>query len=406
MARYINLLISIGILFQVAASFAGTKPFPPAGIDQFTSIFNADIEILAGPLAGQTFKLINVTDTAQTVVRSDPFFDGGPEVDDISTFPVMPFGSTVPSQMRDSDIPVLPNGFNGTYAETVHLHMTSLNAVSADGQFRIVAGQPLKDEFPDVDFFPSYGIAVSVDKSGFPARSVFVPYALVVTPFGNFVSNAPGFERALWADVPINSFPQEGGNFTDDGPALLVPVDNLGGPPVAQLTNLVHTVKISPNFIELVSFEVELFGSSVFIKWKIGAEIDNTGFHIWRGIEDGKGSYKPTILREFSHPEQVNPEPNENCLTKIQGQLKINSSSQPPKLTSAIGNSAESTCYSFIDTSNLSDGIYYYLLEDISDNGKSTFHCDQIDAVTIGQGPAIDLESAINYCKEVTDSSN
>ncbi len=235
-------LLSVFLFTASRIEAAEVRPFPPAGIDQFTSIFNADIEILVGPLAGQTFKLTNVTDPAQTVVRSDPFFDGGPGVDDISTFPVMPLGSTLPSVVRDSDIPVLPEGFNGTFAESVHLQMTSLNAISEDGQFRIVAGQPLKDEFPNVEFHPSFGIAVSVGESGFPARSIFIPYALVVTPFGNLVSNAPGFERAIWADVPINSFPQEGGAFTDEGPALLVPADDLEGPPVAQMTNLVHTV--------------------------------------------------------------------------------------------------------------------------------------------------------------------
>ncbi len=144
----------------------------------------------------------------------------------------------------------------------------------------------------------------------------------------------------------------------------------------------------------------------VQLDWKSEAEIDNLGFRVWRGIKNSTSGYEPTLLKEFNLPEQVNPEPNENCSTKIQGQLKVDNSNQSPKLISAIGNSTESTCYSFTDTSNLSDGTYYYLLEDISDDGKSTFHCDYIDAVTIGQGPAIDLQPAINYCKEVTGSNN
>lgn len=220
------------------------QPFPPGGIDQFTSIFNADIEVLAGPLAGQTFRLTDVTDTAQTVVRSDPFFDGGPGVDDMSVFPVMPVGASpeLPSQMRDSDLPVIPDDFNEKFAETVHLQMTSLNAVSADGQFRILAGQAILDQLPDVEFKPSYGIAYSVGDSGFPARSFFIPYAVVVTPFGNLVVNHTGYERVIWAEVPIEAFPQQGGSWTDDGPALLLSADDLDGPPVAQLTNLVHTV--------------------------------------------------------------------------------------------------------------------------------------------------------------------
>jgi len=154
---------------------------------------------------------------------------------------------------------------------------------------------------------------------------------------------------------------------------------------------------------EFTSINVD---DGVLLKWKTTEEINNSGFRAWRATKDQYDNYKPTLLREFGHSEQFDPDPDESCSTKIQGQLKADNPSQPPKLISAIGNSAESTCYSFTDTSNLNDGTYYYLLEDIGDNGKSTFHCDQIDAVTVGQGPAIDLESAINYCKEVTGSNN
>jgi hypothetical protein len=63
--------------------------------------------------------------------------------------------------------------------------------------------------------------------------------------------------------------------------------------------------------------------------------------------------------------------------------------------------------YSFADTSHFSKNrTYYYLLEEIDDVGNSTFHCNHINAVTIGQDPTIDLESAINYCKKVTGSNN
>lgn len=140
--------------------------------------------------------------------------------------------------------------------------------------------------------------------------------------------------------------------------------------------------------------------------WKTGSEQNNGGFHIWRGIKNNASNYEVTPLKELGYSEQVNPELNENCSTQIQGQLEVDNSNQPPKLISAVGNSAESTCYSFTDTSNLSDGTYYYLLEDIDDNGKSTFHCDHIDAVTVGQGTVIDLPSAINYCEEVTGSED
>ena len=158
--------------------------------------------------------------------------------------------------------------------------------------------------------------------------------------------------------------------------------------------------------VELASFITSAKKNGIYLNWETSAEIKNAGFRLWRATKNQYDGYVPTLLREFGHAEQVDPEPNENCSTKIQGQLKTDNSNQLPQLISAIGNSAESTCYSFIDTSNLSDGTYYYLLEDIDDSGDSTFHCDQIDAVTIGQGPAIDLESAINYCKEVTGNNN
>jgi len=159
--------------------------------------------------------------------------------------------------------------------------------------------------------------------------------------------------------------------------------------------------------IRLISFTTIIKENRIHLEWITGTEEDNADSRIWRAIKDDNGDYIDiTLLGEFGHSDQVNPEPNENCSTKIQGQLKVGNSNQSPKLVSAIGNSAESICYSFADTSNLGNGTYYYLLEDINNNSESTFHCDQIDAITVGQGPAIDLESAINYCKEITGSNN
>jgi len=157
---------------------------------------------------------------------------------------------------------------------------------------------------------------------------------------------------------------------------------------------------------EIKFFTVAIKKDGIDLTWLTGTEVDNAGFRFWRATKNQYNNYEPTLLREFGNSKQISPKFDEDCSTKIQGQLKADNSNQLPKLISAIGNSAESTCYSFTDTSDLSDGTYYYLLEDIGDNGKNIFHCDQIDAVTVGQGPAIDLESAINYCKEVTGSNN
>jgi hypothetical protein len=163
-----------------------------------------------------------------------------------------------------------------------------------------------------------------------------------------------------------------------------------------------------PLIITLNSFKVTPILAEILIEWETGSEVNNAGFHIWRGvkIENGSGDYEATFLRERIKPELIDPESDEDCIIKIRGQLKEANFSRKLKSISAVGNSTESICYSFTDISDLDNGTYYYLLEDISNNGKSTFHCKHIDAVTIGQGPAIDLESAINYCKEVTGSNN
>jgi hypothetical protein len=154
--------------------------------------------------------------------------------------------------------------------------------------------------------------------------------------------------------------------------------------------------------INLIEFYASGSKNGINLTWLTSTEVDNAGFRFWRATKDQYNNYEPILLGEFGDSERISPKFDEGCLTKIQGYLKKDNSNQHSKLISTIGNSAESTCYSFTDTSNLSDGTYYYLLEDIGNNGDSTFHCDQIDAVTIGQGTAIDLPSAINYCKEVT----
>ena len=159
--------------------------------------------------------------------------------------------------------------------------------------------------------------------------------------------------------------------------------------------------------VELIDFSADAKEYGIQLDWSTGAENNNGGFRIRRATKDQDGSYRSVILGELDDPEPVSPGFNEDCSTKIQGQLEISDFSQSPRLISAIGNPIDSTCYSFTDTSNLSDGTYYYLLEDIDDDdGKSTFHCDHIDVVTIGQGPPVDLQSAIDYCKKVTGSED
>ena len=134
--------------------------FPPAGIDTFKSTFiNGEVEILVGPLAGKTFFLPTMIDAAQGVSRSAPFYDGGPGANDHSVLPLPP-GSQLPGTVSDSDIDFFVSDMNGTRQKSIHLEIISLDARSADGQYRIISGQQMLAEYPQL-FIPSFGIVVS-----------------------------------------------------------------------------------------------------------------------------------------------------------------------------------------------------------------------------------------------------
>jgi hypothetical protein len=158
--------------------------------------------------------------------------------------------------------------------------------------------------------------------------------------------------------------------------------------------------------VDLKEFNATNGNDGIHLTWITGNEINNLGFQLWRGMENSNGNYQLALLTEQSS-EVVNPDPNEDCSIKIQGQLKRKNPNQRPlELIPAVGDSMASTGYSFEDTNIFGDGTYYYVLADIEANGKRTFHCNQIDAVTVGQGAAIDLDRAKNYCREVTGSPN
>ena len=105
---------------------------------------------------GSILHLPDLTDPAQQVARRSPFFDGGPGVDDTSLL-ALPPGSTVRSIVHDSDIVFFAPGFDGTGAQSIHLQIISLDARSADGTYRSISGQLIKDEYPSL-FQPSFGI--------------------------------------------------------------------------------------------------------------------------------------------------------------------------------------------------------------------------------------------------------
>ncbi|NJO18029.1 MAG: hypothetical protein HC877_20565 [Thioploca sp.] len=148
--------------------------------------------------------------------------------------------------------------------------------------------------------------------------------------------------------------------------------------------------------VELSSFETTARGNLIDLTWLTGSEPQNSAYRIWRGIENSSGNYTNiTTLTELSSYQT-------NC---TEGELTI-ASPESNQLILAAGNERQGACYSFVDNTITQDGTYYYVLEDINNEGESIFHCDNLAAATIGQGLAIDLESATNYCNQVTGSSN
>ena len=218
------------------------SPFPAQGVDVFQSVFDAEVEITAGPHAGKHLKLEQLVDRAQAVARSRPIL-GGASKNARITF-ALPAGQALPASIQTSDFPMVPEAFRDTAnRETIYLQITSLDAKSADGAYRIIAGEPLKKEFPKL-FKPALGMVVSDVGRGFPARSFFVPYALIITPFGNLVSNEKGFAVPIFAQQPITHLPPYGATYADKGDEPLLSADNLNAGPVAKLRALSHKVSL------------------------------------------------------------------------------------------------------------------------------------------------------------------
>lgn len=131
------------------------------------------------------------------------------------------------------------------FLDSSDLQITSLDAKSADGKYRILAGEPLKKEFPKL-FKPAFGMVVSNVGRGFPAKSFFVPYALIITPYGNLVSNEKGYAVPIFAQQPITNLPPFGAVYIDKGNEPLLSADNLAAGPVADLVAVKHKVKAQP----------------------------------------------------------------------------------------------------------------------------------------------------------------
>jgi len=101
-----------------------------------------------------------------------------------------------------------------------------------------------------------------------------------------------------------------------------------------------------PNAIELISFTAEPGPGGVVLAWQTASEIDNEGFNIWRS-ETPNGAY-----------------------------LKLTN-----QLIPAQGNADTGASYVYVDQTVVAGRTYYYRLEDVDLNGKSTFH-NQMVTVT------------------------
>ena len=99
------------------------------------------------------------------------------------------------------------------------------------------------------------------------------------------------------------------------------------------------TTTVPATFVEISSFTAEPLNKEIIVKWTTESEIDNAGFNIYRSTEEN-GEY-----------------------------IKINDS-----LISAQGSSAQGASYELIDMVVKNRKTYYYKLEDIDLNGKSTMH--------------------------------
>jgi hypothetical protein len=259
-----------GIPIPIPGRFALPKS---AGTNFIPSRFDLDMEILKGPNKGEKFTLSNLTDV-MVVSRSNPFVDGGPDADDTAdltfTFegqdgegkrfrkldPLRQRGFNLKPKVRDSDFPVIPRGFNATKAKTIFLEIASIDAASPDGSSRLLAGQPLKDKFPNL-FKPALGMIVENGDRRYPARSFFIPYGLIMTKkYGNFISDAKGYENPIFAYVTAPSvgfrniaFGLEnlGESYRSVEPTLLVSADDPSGEPIARINQFRFTnAKIEP----------------------------------------------------------------------------------------------------------------------------------------------------------------
>lgn len=162
------------------------SPFPAAGIDGFLSHFVITLEVLQDDKPGEVISF-SLPPSTQTVSRSDPFVYEGRSARHEVRLP-LPAGCTLPDTIAEHDFVERPHEFFEPGRETVWLQILNLDArgeVDGLGPIRILIGETLKQEYPDI-FRPSHGVAQSLGRGGFPAKLFFNPYAVIETNLGAF----------------------------------------------------------------------------------------------------------------------------------------------------------------------------------------------------------------------------
>ena len=94
-----------------------------------------------------------------------------------------------------------------------------------------------------------------------------------------------------------------------------------------------------PTLVDLMTFTAKGLGDHVLLAWETASEIDNAGFHLWRS-QTKDGAY-----------------------------ARITQTLIPAK-----GGPTSGASYTYNDTDVTSPQVWYYKLEDIDNNGISTFH--------------------------------
>lgn len=236
-----------------------TKPFPKARLGGYMSHFQIVLEIDEG----KRKRLVSVVSplAAQTVSWSDPFIYKGPSAKHYVDL-IMPRGSDLPQRIHESDFLNWPAEFFQIGRETMWLQILNLDArMDTDiGPMRIILGETLKREYPDL-FRPSLGVAQSHSSvGGFPASLYFNPYAIVETPIGTF--------RAVHGTLTygrVTQFPPVGTPVTIASCIPLEPIDEVRAAREKGASE--DTISPMGRIIALshpIDMEVQLSGEEIF----------------------------------------------------------------------------------------------------------------------------------------------